>query len=243
MHSLHLRPPSPTSQVLPSQTVATTISDFVFDSSGFPWITKDGVIWQPMPQQNCGDMETTFPTRYIEMVHSISRSGSGKSKAYSPFSKPLEVSVELVTVSLLSAAGPECTVKWELKLVVTNPNSKHGFNLYIGDRLQATLFLYDPWLGGSFIVTTKSLHPPMLLTNKTNQTATLSFKMQTDCAYLSEELIEEISRRIIQVYLNVMARFRLMPMTLKLEGFRVLRLSCPNMGLCEFDSTRSMEIV
>ncbi|KAM1483481.1 hypothetical protein ACFX15_034732 [Malus domestica] len=54
MHSLHLRPPSPTSQVLPSQTVATTISDFVFDSSGFPWITKDGVIWQPMPQQNCG---------------------------------------------------------------------------------------------------------------------------------------------------------------------------------------------
>ncbi|KAM1570253.1 hypothetical protein FF1_035377 [Malus domestica] len=83
----------------------------------------------------------------------------------------------------------------------------------------------------------------MLLTNKTNQTATLSFKMQTDCAYLSEELIEEISRRIIQVYLNVMARFRLMPMTLKLEGFRVLRLSSPNMGLCEFDSTRSMEIV
>ncbi|KAM2398817.1 hypothetical protein ACFXTH_035455 [Malus domestica] len=67
--------------------------------------------------------------------------------------------------------------------------------------------------------------------------------MQTDCAYLSEELIEEISRRIIQVYLNVMARFRLMPMTLKLEGFRVLRLSSPNMGLCEFDSTRSMEIV
>ncbi|KAM1137407.1 hypothetical protein TB2_034844 [Malus domestica] len=103
------------------------------------------------------------------------------------------------------AAEPKCIVKWELKLVVTNRNSKHGFDLYIRDHLQATLFLYDHWLGSSFMVTTKSLHPPLLLTSKTNQTATLSFKMQTNRAYLGEELIEEISIRIIQVQLNVMA--------------------------------------
>ncbi|XP_050146617.1 uncharacterized protein LOC126622011 [Malus sylvestris] len=163
--------------------------------------------------------------------------------AYSPFPEPLEVSVESITISRLSAAGPECTVEWKLKLVVTNPNSKHGFYLYFDDRLQATLFLHDRWLGGSFMVTTKSLPPPLLLTSETNQTDTLSFKMQTDRAYLGEKLIEEISRGIIQVHLNVMARYRLIPTTSKPEEFRLLRLSCPGMGLCEFDSTRSREIV
>ncbi|KAB2636637.1 hypothetical protein D8674_027171 [Pyrus ussuriensis x Pyrus communis] len=117
-----------------------------------------------------------------------------------------------VTVSRLRAVEPECTVKWELKLVVTNSNSKHGFDLYIGDHLQ-------------------SLPPPLLLTSETNQTCTLSFKMQIDNAYFGEELIEEIARGIIQVHLNVMARFQLMPTTSKLEGFHVLQHSCPNMGL------------
>ncbi|CAN6545014.1 unnamed protein product [Malus baccata var. baccata] len=134
---------------------------------------------------------------------------------------------------LLGEVGPECTVKWELKLVVTNTKSKHDFDIYIGDRLQAMLFLNNRWLGGSFMVATKSLPPPLLLTNETNQTATLSFKMQTDHAYFG----------INQVHLKVMARFGLMPTTLKLEGFCVLRLSCADMGLCEFDSTHSMEIV
>ncbi|KAB2636670.1 hypothetical protein D8674_027204 [Pyrus ussuriensis x Pyrus communis] len=164
-------------------------------------------------------------------------------RAYSTFPEPLEVSVESITVSRLSTAGPECTVEWELKLVVTNPNSKHGFYLYFDDRLQATLFLYDRWLGGSFMVTTKSLPPPLLLTSETNQTATLSFKMQTDHAYLGEELIEEISRGIIQVHLNVMVWYQLIPTTSKPKEFHLLRLSCPGMGLCEFDSTRSREIV
>ncbi|KAM1346069.1 hypothetical protein FF1_035368 [Malus domestica] len=96
---------------------------------------------------------------------------------------------------------------------------------------------------GNFMLTTKSSPPPLLLTSKTNQTATLSFQMQTDRAYLGEELIKEISRRIIQVHLNVMARYGPMPTTSKLEGFRVLWLSCPGMRLCEFDCTRSREIV
>ncbi|KAM1137405.1 hypothetical protein EV2_036407 [Malus domestica] len=96
---------------------------------------------------------------------------------------------------------------------------------------------------GSFMVTTKSSPPLLLLTSKTNQTTTLSFQMQTDRAYLGEELIKEISRIIIQVHLNVMARYRLMPTTSKPEGFHVLWLSCPGMRLCEFDSTRSREIV
>ncbi|KAM1791487.1 hypothetical protein ACFX12_035448 [Malus domestica] len=95
---------------------------------------------------------------------------------------------------------------------------------------------------GSFMVTTKSSPPLLLLTSKTNQTTTLSFQMQTDRAYLGEELIKEISRIIIQVHLNVMARYRLMPTTSKPEGFHVLWLSCPGMRLCEFDSTRSREI-
>ncbi|KAB2636668.1 hypothetical protein D8674_027202 [Pyrus ussuriensis x Pyrus communis] len=150
---------------------------------------------------------------------------------YSPFSEPLEVSVESVTVSRLRAVGPECTVKWELKLVVTNSNSKHIFTLYVGDHPQVTLFLYDCWLGGNFMVTTKSLPPHLLLNNETNQTSTLSFKMQIDHAYFGEELIEEIARGIIQVHLNVMARFQLMPTTWKLEGFHVLQHSYPNMGL------------
>ncbi|KAM1346070.1 hypothetical protein FF1_035369 [Malus domestica] len=71
----------------------------------------------------------------------------------------------------------------------------------------------------------------------------LEFQKQTDHAYFGEELIEEISKGIIQVNLNVMAQFRLMPTTSKLEGFHMLRLFCPDMGLCKFDSTRSREIV
>ncbi|TQE12339.1 hypothetical protein C1H46_001992 [Malus baccata] len=160
---------------------------------------------------------------------------------YSHCADPLEVSVESITVSRLSAAGPECTVEWELKLVVTNPNS--NFYLYFDDCLQATLFLDDRWLGSSFMVTTKSLPPPLLLTSETNQTATWSFKMQTDRAYLGEELIEEISRGIIQAHLNVMVRYQLIPTTSKPKEFHLLRFSCPGMGLCEFDSTRSREIV
>ncbi|KAM1137401.1 hypothetical protein EV2_036403 [Malus domestica] len=163
-------------------------------------------------------------------------------RAYSPFPAPLEVSVELITISRLSAAGPECTVEWKLKLVVTNPNNKDGFYLYFDDRLQATLFLHDRWLGGSFMVTTKSLPPPLLLTSETNQTATLNFKMQTDRAYLGEELIEEISRGIIQVHLNVMTRYRLIPTTSKPEEFRLLRLYCPGMGLSDLKKSHHQRV-
>ncbi|KAM1137408.1 hypothetical protein FF1_035374 [Malus domestica] len=177
--------------------------------------------------------------RLRKVSQNLSRSKKGLLTFFGTIGSKCRVSYRF----LLGEVGPECTVKWELKLVVTNTKSKHDFDIYIGDHLQATLFLNNRWLGGSFMVATKSLPPPLLLTNETNQTATLSFKMQTDHAYFGEELIEKISRGINQVHLNVMARFGLMPTTLKLEGFCVLRLSCPDMGLCEFDSTHSMEIV